>query len=559
MLKQGDILDGKYKILEKIGQGGMSKVYLAIDTALNKQWAVKEIDKRTEKYKLTVNENKTKSEIEIMKKLSHPSLPRIVSIIDSDESLCVVMDYIEGESLDKVISMYGRQDEKRVVSWTLDICDIINYLHHQDPPIIYRDMKPSNVMLSQEGNIKIIDFGIAREFKSGRNDTAALGTMGYASPEHFAKRTDIRSDIYSIGATMYTLLTGLDPSKDPPHHLQKLRAVDPTFSTGLEKVITKATQLDPNNRYQSIQEFANALSSYRQLDDSYIRSLRKKKSSFRKKLILSTVTLVTGILLVISGTFLESRNYESLLNSNTLDPNKRAEELQKAIMLKPSNEDAYLELIKVYAKDGQFTEVEASNFLEVYSSCKDKISRNKDDYASLNYSVGEAFLKYYTGSNDNSPRAKLLEAEPYFKVAASNKSFSKSTLASGYIFMADYYKTYVLADDSLVAEDATKADYKKLLEKSELVLSEVNSYKGSGKDKISIITSQIILNLLDTQRNEMAKAGIPKSSITSLVSKIEKELNSIDGNDEAKESALNMITNVNQGLDLSYQVKKEEG
>ena len=132
MIKAGDILEGKYKILEKIGTGGMSTVWLAMDTTLNKQWAIKEINKHTVEYRSTVNEDQTLSEIEIMKKLSHPALPRIVSVIDSDNSLSVIMDYIEGQSLAEIIEMYGKQNAETVVPWILDICDIVNYLHHQD-------------------------------------------------------------------------------------------------------------------------------------------------------------------------------------------------------------------------------------------------------------------------------------------------------------------------------------------------------------------------------------------------------------------------------------------
>lgn len=554
MIRTGDILEGKYKILDKIGQGGMSKVWLAMDTTLNKQWAVKEINKRNEEYQRTVNEHQTLTEIDIMKKLSHPSLPRIVSVIDEPGSLCVVMDYIEGESLDSILKLYGEQPEEVVVSWTLEICDVLDYLHHQNPPIIYRDMKPSNVMLSQEGHIKIIDFGIAREYND-RLDTLPLGTRGFASPEHFSQKTDARSDVYTVGVTMYQLLTGKNPA-EPPYKMLPLREVNPALSTGLEKIITKATMPNPDDRYQSIQEMANAINSFRQLDDEYIGKLTADIKSFKTKIGISLAMILLGICLIVSGALLKAHNYNALMNSSTVDTAKRAEELRNAIELKPTSKDAYLELIKVYASDGKFTEMEANDFLETYSNCKKDLEKEKDQYAEINYAIGEAFLKYYTGSNDNSARAKLLMAETYFN-AADIKGFKKQVLAHDYVFMAEFYKSYVLADDSLVADDATKKDYKELLSKCDSIITELDKYNGNGKEKMMVITYQVVINLIDDQRNNMASAGIKKSEQIEVLENIQRSISSIDRED--REGLESEIKNLKSNIAISYQaVKKEE-
>lgn len=209
----GTVIEGKYEILKLIGTGGMSYVYLAMDKRLNKQWAVKEIKKTANGKNDEIIENSLLTEANLMKKLDHPALPRIVDIIDNGETIYVIMDYIEGESLDKILCEYGAQPQELVIDWAKQVCDALQYLHSQNPPIIYRDMKPSNIMLKPEGNIKIIDFGIAREYKEqSLADTKVLGTKGYASPEHYGNRqTDARSDIYTLGMTMHHLLTGADP------------------------------------------------------------------------------------------------------------------------------------------------------------------------------------------------------------------------------------------------------------------------------------------------------------------------------------------------------------
>lgn len=189
MAEVGTVIEGKYEILKQIGKGGMSTVYLAMDKRLNKQWAVKEIRKQGKTKNDEVVINSLIAEANLMKKLDHPALPRIVDIIDNGETIYVVMDYIEGESLDKIINDYGPQPQELVIEWAKQLCDALDYLHSQHPPIIYRDMKPANVMLKPEGNVKVIDFGIAREYKENSlSDTTVLGTRGYAPPEQHGSR-----------------------------------------------------------------------------------------------------------------------------------------------------------------------------------------------------------------------------------------------------------------------------------------------------------------------------------------------------------------------------------
>ena len=159
----------------------MSRVYLGENIKLGTLWAIKEIKK--------TNDRKIDFYVEpnILKKLSHPALPRIFDIIESDEFLYIIVDYIEGDSLDKALINEGKFDEKTVLGWTRQICDVLLYLHNLKPnPVIYRDMKPANIILTKEGCIKLIDFGIAREFKSDSDsDTVYIGTRGYAAPEQY--------------------------------------------------------------------------------------------------------------------------------------------------------------------------------------------------------------------------------------------------------------------------------------------------------------------------------------------------------------------------------------
>ena len=154
----GAMIDGKYEILKQIGVGGMSTVYLAMDQHLNKQWAVKEIRLKADDRESRVIIQSLIAEANLMKKLDHPALPRIVDIIDSRDTIFVIMDYIEGEPLSRILEREGPQPEEDVLEWARQLCDVLSYLHTRKPPIIYRDMKPGNIMIRPDGNIRLIRF-----------------------------------------------------------------------------------------------------------------------------------------------------------------------------------------------------------------------------------------------------------------------------------------------------------------------------------------------------------------------------------------------------------------
>ena len=185
MTDKGTVLDGKYEILKEIGRGGMSVVYVAMDLRLNKQWAIKEIKDDGSKDTQTLLKG-LEREANILKKVDHPVLPRIVDIIQKDNRVYVVMDYVEGRPISEILKEQGAQPQEQVIEWAKQLGSALDYLHSMDPPIIYRDMKPSNIMLKPDGNVKLIDFGTAKEYKAENNaDTTALGTRGYAAPEQF--------------------------------------------------------------------------------------------------------------------------------------------------------------------------------------------------------------------------------------------------------------------------------------------------------------------------------------------------------------------------------------
>ena len=299
MARIGNVIDGKYEILKEIGRGGMSVVYLAMDNRLNKQWAIKEIKKKGTNSENQIVVQSLLSEANLMKRLDHPNLPRIVDIIENGQTIYIVMDYIEGEPLDKILKRKGAQPEEAVIEWGIQLAEVLDYLHTREPAIIYRDMKPANIMLRPDGSIKLYDFGIAREYKEqNSSDTVSLGTKGYAAPEQFGGmgQTDARTDVYGLGVTLYHLVTGKNPC-EPPYEILPIRDVNPQLSSGLEYVIKRCTQLNPEERFQSCMEVLFALNHLEEIGEPH----RKKQKSKLNKFIAS-VACTVAFALIGTGT-----------------------------------------------------------------------------------------------------------------------------------------------------------------------------------------------------------------------------------------------------------------
>lgn len=256
-LQIGDTLCNRFQILHKVGEGGTSRVYLAYDNRIGKSVAVKEYVKG----KTDIVSKAMRTEIELLKHLNHPAIPQIYDVAESGDSLILVMEYVEGRSLDKVLSERVSFPEERVLEFARQLADVLDYLHNRPTPIIYRDMKPGNLILKPDGTLMLIDFGTARQYiKSATSDTVSLGTIGYAAPEQFGGmgQTDPRTDIYGLGVTLYHLLTGKNPSL-PPYEILPIRTINPNLSRKLEAVIKKCTQISPEKRYQSAKELLHAI------------------------------------------------------------------------------------------------------------------------------------------------------------------------------------------------------------------------------------------------------------------------------------------------------------
>ena len=303
-LSEGTILAERYKIIKLIKAGGMGAIYKALDDKLERTVAIKELLPV-----FTNVEEKKKSikwfrrEAKILARLEHPNLPGVFDYFVEDNKCYLAMTLIEGEDLETILRRDGTPglEESKVVSWTKDILNVLEYLHSQDPPVIYRDLKPSNIMLRKDGRIVLVDFGLARTApKDSDTEKTIIGTSGYAPPEQCMGKVEPRSDLYSLGATMHHLLTGITPA---PFSFKPLKKINPLISSGVENVVMKSLERSPHNRFQSAGEMKENLSP--QLAPPTVPLESKKVlpgiALFASGAFLTVALTVIGIILVVTG------------------------------------------------------------------------------------------------------------------------------------------------------------------------------------------------------------------------------------------------------------------
>lgn len=346
---------GRYEILKEIGRGGMSIVYLAMDNKLNKSIVVKDI-RRRDNGNDSILINSLHTELNLLKNLDHTALPKIYDIIQNEEDIYVVMDYIEGESLKQKLKREGPLPSHLVIDYAKQLSDVLTYLHNRKPnPIIYRDMKPDNVMLTPEGKIKLIDFGISREYKDeSTTDTTNLGTRAYAAPEQIAgKQTDARTDIYSFGVTLYNLVTGKS-LLEPPFELKPIRYWNQMLPEGLEYIINKCTQAEPEDRYQRCEDLVHDLANVDKLTKGYRKKLYKKVSKFAIS-VAFLIFFFSVTLIGAKGMYNEKlSDYKALISLSDrylIDGNQTEsiKVLDDAIReVDSSRSEAYINLINIY-------------------------------------------------------------------------------------------------------------------------------------------------------------------------------------------------------------------
>ncbi len=292
-MKDGEILDERYQLVCEIDSGGTSIVYLAKDLQLNRHWAIKclSIEKNN------VFDDAFQKEVDLLSKLEHPLIPRIVQYIKTPTHVCLVMDYINGISLKKKLEKEGVQREEDVTRWAIGLCEILHYLHTaKEYPIIYCDLKPNNIMISNN-QPKLIDFGTAKMCKPDcKYEGQPIGTEGYSAPEMYRKGSNIltpATDIYSLGATLYKSLTGIAPEINKPY--EKISKYNTSVTEEMEQIIYKCLNRDPKLRYQTMNEVKKELIKHQKICNvprlRVIKQIAMTATSFLLAIMFTTISL----------------------------------------------------------------------------------------------------------------------------------------------------------------------------------------------------------------------------------------------------------------------------
>lgn len=560
-MEPGIVVGKRYQLLTKIGTGGMSTVYLALDTVLNKQWAAKEIKDVSDPEQRELIVQSIVTEANMIKSFDHPAIPRIVDLVDESGTLYVIMDYVEGRSLSAVLATDGPQPEDEVVNWGLQLCDALEYLHRRTPPVIYRDMKPSNVMLKPNGLVQIIDFGIAREYRddggsvtAAMGDTVQLGTRGYAPPEQYGGggQTDARTDVYALGATMYTMLTGKNPA-EPPYQILPLRQVDASLSPALERVIAKATQPDPVDRYQDCAELAYALSHYREEDAGQRAELERVWKRFVGLVAASVVSLAVGAggLIGYNVALNSDFGYWMQIARQTSSEEEARSAYVKAAEIMPGSTEPYEGLAGVYRSDQVFSIDEEQRLRAVILPSLGELRAN-EDYARMAFDIGKLYWYNYAAGDaatKGTRSERIRAAAQWMNDAAADKDFEQHELAQAYAGIAEFETTIV----PLINEGSDVGLYRPYFDRVLYLLGELS---GQENDVVRLETANLALDAAFTYPRKLRADGISQKELLALVDKAQALVADVhpttDVLDAEKERAFNLVNSARQAVADAY-------
>lgn len=553
--QEGDLIAGKYKVMHKIGKGGMSEVYLVMNELTYKQWALKCV--RSDKEDPDgVRKEALLNEFRFMRKLHHSNMPSIADILEDGDKILVLMDYIDGPSMYRILKEEGAQDQEDVMLWMKQIAGVLSYLHGQDPPVIYRDLKPSNIIRDRDNNAVLIDFGTLKESKTGQKQEE-IGTIGYAAPEQKDGISDQRSDIYSLGVTAYHLLTGQGPETGA-YKTYPIRYYDPSLSSGLERIIAKCTAEAPDARYQNCNELLYDLEHYYEYDIDY----QKKKKTH---LILTLTPFFAGTACLLSALFfdiradsMEKETYHSHMKNAeaALDIDTKEEEYIQAAKISPSSPEPWTDILnKIYLTDGHFTKEEAETYTAKLNDGQEgQTARDSliaaGTYGKVAYETGIAYFYYYDDDGG------MTLSGPYFSDAAEAEDLTdqEKARAEALSDIASYYQFLNERDRT----GDVKADYKTYFKDMKVLVD--MDLAGLDNSKTALISYRSTSYRLMTGLTEFLKAGVSENEILDLSDELEKQTDKIDTEDldDTDKEAKEMIGKNLETIRFEIKNRKEE-
>lgn len=503
--KAGVCLEQRYFLMEMLGVGGTSSVFLAMDERIQRKRAVK-IIRKTENHKDRFWER----EGLMLKRFHHKNIAEIFDILEDQEFIYFVMEYVEGYTLRELLETGGRFSCLQIIHLGIQICDVLEYIHGQKNPVIYGDLKPENLMLEKNGRLVLIDFGAARRWKE-ENEIPCWGTEKYASPEQKAgnENVDLRSDLYSLGIILREM-SGENylPGKEVQPQVMEIEAV-----------IDKCTRENPKERYQKIQDVRKALEKCEKKKEK--NAGRHKKNLFFAGILWSLSLSFLGLSEIFSrqASVLFREGYERYMTAGERNIAKkdRITLFTKAIELNPWKEEGYFSLLREYRED-TFSREEYEGLLEIlgrenkdgisYESC---FSQSPEAYGRFAFELGiTCYFEWEGYGNKKYALSWLEQAKRQGGLTCEEKEVAQClTDIAGYYERPNRENGELTYPEKKIMETYWE-DLKKMME-----IPETKALKQLVYGETA---GQIFQNLSDFQ-----ESGIPKQEIRKILEKIRKE------------------------------------
>ena len=486
MIEKGSIINGTYRVEDKIGAGGGGTVFKAYHLRLEKYVVVKRINDAW------VDVMDSRKEADIIKHLKHQYLPQAYDFLELEDGIYTVMDFVPGASLDKYIKSGFKFRQQQVIYWAKQVTEALVYLHAQKPPIIHSDIKPANIMINLEGDVCLIDFNVS--LMSTPDSSISATSRGYAAPEQYLNiqplnepvegqpfvpkynfdmkaPLDQRSDIYSLGATLYHLMTGQRPPKLPENRLPEIPAQLEGYDETLINIVNKMTRYDPRERYQTAQELLDDLSNIRRLD-------RRYKKHKRSRLIVNTVFPIIMAGAVALGTVgfmmmkkeADTDYTDRLSYAENLVQNKDYENAEKAyaelIEKSPDRIEPYYGMLKLYTDRYDFEKAAQYGSDMLAQHGLDNGSSDRSVLSGYYYLLANSYFELESYDKANEYYAKALDTDD--GSGELYRDYAISLARSGFVDKAE--------------EQMKKAEEKGLeTDKLKLVSAEIAFAKGDMK------------------------------------------------------------------------------
>lgn len=551
-LSVGDVLYGRYRVDSIVHQKGMSNVYKVYDESVQKYLCLKEIIIGVEGTKAWIESQALIHETNLMRQLSNPSIPRINEIMNNPDStkIWLLMDWISGESADKIIKRVGAIGEKTAKRWASNLADVLGYLHSVN--IIYRDLKPANIIIDNPGkpneHLYLIDFGIS-ELKTDDNkyQRAPLGSQGYAAPEQVVPNAeyDVRWDIYAFGATLFTLITGLNPRKLGRNPVLDVHKYATGISPGLTNIILHCTEKNPDDRYSSIEEVKIDLQRIGRYDSEYRKNARLKLRTTKAVVIVGVVGLLATSALWLAG----QNNIDGQISEqqSVAQSTGKFSDYYKLAQVDGTNLIAYRGMLKVVADSGEFTKDQEKDFLSVLTPNLKELQR-LDGYGSLAYQIGSVYFFDYDSGDSLIGQQ---QAKSWMSEAIKYKTNDQKMATD----------LYTIADFNAGIQGALKTGndagmyanmWKSLVEASST--KQMNKY----------VEASLYKSLADTISSysyRLAQEGVSKEDVLKQLTIITNYANAKDSSSDStavkniKSEIRDSLSDINNKVDVAYSVR----